>query len=314
MSYVFTVYLRSTNQVEITNDGYVVQPGTVAANPTVESFPVDSDAKIMFTFTSGVGATVGVKWFEDKTDTSPTLSFQVKVAEIIEYQDLPSSSAGYQPGEEISVYDPSNIGWSAVAVSNETVDGKSVHVFTVTTTDNVITLAFRIADDAVLQGSRQLSPNAVTMDCSINNYWYSSEDSYLAAKVSVLVVDTLKVDLDAGTGVGDAQYLGVAFNTEDKLSVGDRGFFSWRQNSVIDGQSVPVVWSYVTSQSNVQPDGSTIEHSLFFSFPVAQSSTVTLNGRMGIQEPAKDVENTAVALASPLYFISMLAAAVAAIL
>lgn len=147
-----------------------------------------------------------VMYYGEGNEKNATVRCGLFFSEIIEYKEQNTPADGIGLLERESAYNIGNNrsvgnnlavrGWNAIEYRYVTVEGVIVHVFNLSTTDNVFAMGLSVPEEPLMTGGLEITPYSFLMDLSINNFPYTSENTSLALAQSLIVPSFYQLQLN----------------------------------------------------------------------------------------------------------------------
>jgi hypothetical protein len=305
---------------------------TILATQTFAHSKRVADA-IEWTFSTGGLPHFVFRHFEKASDAAETRAARHGYRKIIEYEENPNGTAGFEPGVDRIVqnyYFWQGITWSPLAVTKTTANGANTYSICTSSSNGVVALCAYLTDiftNITVNGSVvQLDNHMIHHTLSITNFPYQSSTSRLA----------LKTHFEAHTRVAqwnDSSSLGSNENAIDLSDAGDnyKPAAAWDDFVTVTGtgcsNTVPVLRSSImVNESSADADALSlaaqnsdvdisiglIERITYFSYltDCAMPAKIFWDPEFGIQYgDGSDVSSTSAATAATYSALVVLATA-----
>jgi hypothetical protein len=200
--------------------------------------------------------------FEENEQNSVELEFSISLRKLIEYVDMDGNrvyeDSVDQKIQEVEIKDFKPLQYSQLNVSPDT----ALHYFILETTDGIFTAHLYFAEEFTNINSNLITPSQSKIDIEIDNFSYLHGSSQLALYIKL----ESEVEYEEKEETEDEK-LGFATNESSAfiLNLNRIGFFSWKENALIDG---------IEGQVSISPieidDDDEFEQKLFVNYPRAQ--------------------------------------------
>lgn len=226
---------------------------------------------------------IKIEYSFENDSTHVESSFRLQLYSIVEYKDNGTQGNGYQNGVDTLVGNESSYGladqqWNNFEYAQSDVNGYTLYTVTASTADGVVKLVLKLSNGIVDVNSTTLVPDSLKFDFEVHNFPYTANDSSLALVTKIKSESQQEVQ-------NDTTHEKAGFSTnEAEVNFGGNAFFSWVQNALADGTSVPVVTSSLVNNDNQETDLSSGEHSsrMSFAFITTNAKDIVWDPEVGV--------------------------------
>lgn len=224
---------------------------------------------------------------------SSKVKFEAVFQSVVSYVES-NGTPGYQNGEEVTVTDLASVNWDAFAC-NTTQDASNATVISCTlqTSDLNFEVVVHIVDQSTTVSGVAVNPTGVKIDVN----FAKSSSNYLAVIVGFQSQSSdSSQDGEMSVDGGNDKRT----STQGSVNFANFGFFSWVTTATINGQTINVINSNLTSNSN------TGLQEMVFSFETAEIGELYWDPVLAVQGTSK-LSNGAVSVWPSLFLLAALA-------